>query len=846
MNAKTRFGFALNHPRFRSDRSFVTLRLKAKSTRLSAWLLLGIWFLLITLCVAWATPAPLKAGNDQPLTESSSAIAKEARLRFPDGTSLPGQAVLDASYRNGIGIQPGSVASPWFFDIGGIRSLELPQNSFDAGESERIFRTLNGEQMAGELVAFQNGKFQILNQSLGLVSILPDQLSEIVDVGDLGSYLFRGPGNESNWDYPVAGRVWWLEYGSLITAQKSAKAIVNAGLPDKCQIELDFSWNRNPSFTVLFATGLTEEQKANAFRVETWDDKLAMVREIGKRSDASIVSKIDRAQTELTLIVYIDQSMGRMTVSTNQSDFQTITVQNAGQQILPYLQVENYGKELRLNRLDVVEWDGTLPERLTTQEDRSASTPSSYDRIIGYDSQTDSIVVEYLGERMDYSVTEFKFKRPMSAEDQSNSQSSIIELRNDRNAPQGNLQPKSNVTDQGNIDDDSFKENDLQEVVRLKLKLHDRTELVGEWLEVADQRIWLQTNWSPDPIGVTLGSIASLAVIGSTPEIQRPASTATEGTSESAIGTLQTDEFSIRGWLASSPSVKNGDSPYPVLSWHPKNAINEAGLLPNTTATIDYRATSEESPLSRYRVPMGLQLTTGDYIQTTNEKIDKDGVHFISQSTAKTFVKHAYVKTLGMRSSGRSNVDEEKMEKLLTIPRSQTLEPPTHIIASITGDYLRCRLLAMDSETATIQVRMTQVTLPRYRIAAIVWLHPAREFGTNADDSSTFSDEQPHNIEGQEERQTNSSEYLPLVHVSGRRSGRATFRVRGVDAGVISGTSYVLGDFSQRIDRIDRIYIGPDAAERAEKEREHPWQIEMAPLPNASLTAPMSDSGADE
>ena len=71
------------------------------------------------------------------------------------------------------------------------------------------------------------------------------------------------------------------------------------------------------------------------------------------------------------------------------------------------------------------------------------------------------------------------------------------------------------------------------------------------------------------------------------------------------------------------------------------------------------------------------------------------------------FVPHARIKAVNLaRYNGRIKVDKEKLLKLLTVPRMRKNNPPTHIIRSCDGDYVRGRLVMMDDEHIHFEVRL--------------------------------------------------------------------------------------------------------------------------------------------
>ena len=54
-----------------------------------------------------------------------------------------------------------------------------------------------------------------------------------------------------------------------------------------------------------------------------------------------------------------------------------------------------------------------------------------------------------------------------------------------------------------------------------------------------------------------------------------------------------------------------------------------------------------------------------------------------------------------------------KKDRLLTLPRMQKADPPTHLIRAKSGDYLRGRVTGMDDKTLKVEVRLEAKEIPR-------------------------------------------------------------------------------------------------------------------------------------
>ncbi len=103
-----------------------------------------------------------------------------------------------------------------------------------------------------------------------------------------------------------------------------------------------------------------------------------------------------------------------------------------------------------------------------------------------------------------------------------------------------------------------------------------------------------------------------------------------------------------------------------------------------------------------------LYLRDGDVIPSVITKIDAEGVWFKTSLSKSTFVAHAKVKAVELASEPSDGSDKvvlskSKKERLLTLPRMQKADPPTHLIRSKNGDYLRGRVTKMDDKTLEVE-----------------------------------------------------------------------------------------------------------------------------------------------
>src|SRR5262249_41424541 len=104
--------------------------------------------------------------------------------------------------------------------------------------------------------------------------------------------------------------------------------------------------------------------------------------------------------------------------------------------------------------------------------------------------------------------------------------------------------------------------------------------------------------------------------------------------------------------------------------------------------------------------------------------IDSDGVSFESSATDAKFVPHEKIKAIELAKENRTiPLDKIKRERLLTLPRMQKNNPPTQLIVSTNGDYLRGRLVEMTDKNISVEVHLETRQIPRDNVARIVWFH---------------------------------------------------------------------------------------------------------------------------
>lgn len=159
-------------------------------------------------------------------------------------------------------------------------------------------------------------------------------------------------------------------------------------------------------------------------------------------------------------------------------------------------------------------------------------------------------------------------------------------------------------------------------------------------------------------------------------------------------------------------------------------------------------------------------------------------------------------------------IEKPRLDRLLMLPRSQRVAPPTHMVRLRDGDYLRGRLESLDDATLVLDVRGEVKRLPRSEVARVIWLHPEEE--------SAVVDE------------ADAPPAPAGLLVQGVAEGRrVTLVAEGLADGAIRGTSPALGPGRIDIKGIDRLLVGRAIDGEADQLPYRQWKLRPAPEPKA-------------
>jgi hypothetical protein len=238
----------------------------------------------------------------------------------------------------------------------------------------------------------------------------------------------------------------------------------------------------------------------------------------------------------------------------------------------------------------------------------------------------------------------------------------------------------------------------------------------------------------------------------------------------------------------------------------------EGGAVPATDGKAGY--------------PAIVALVSGDLVPAAVERIDDKGVWIRSPVTAESgreavSVADSLVKAIELDpKASTKGIPRDRFERLLTVPRSQQSDPPTHLLRLRSGDYLRGKLVALDEKTVTFEVVGQKKQLPRDGVVRLIWLHP---------DGLASGEEKP------QEKDAPAATTPGTALVQGLASGgqRTTIEADRVEKSFIIGRSPAFGPTRIDTNRVDRVLLGGAIAESKDDLPFSKWKLKLAPQPRA-------------
>jgi thiol-disulfide isomerase/thioredoxin len=774
----------------------------------------------------------------------------QVRVRLKDGGFVAG-AMANNSSTGSVAIESPTFKTPIELEIGAIRSIDQLDRNQPSEPTKQTFTLSGGHSLSGELLKMDDKSVTVKSPSLGEVTFPREMLREFSDSSFAGRLVYSGPRTGVDWQSTEKPEDWVFEAGSISTSKAGACIIGDVHLPDKCEVRFALSWTRTPDFVLSLGCGKDSKGGDNdaAVRLEIWDGDLAMVREVGGNADVALISDYAGENNRLNLVVYLDQTAGLAAVSTlNGKLLESLELKSDKAKPGSFVKLSNHSQEnyqsvFRLERFEVREWDGHLPDGNGEAVGQiiNAKGESIEGTLGSFNAETGELQVLQSDKASTLKISEIR---------RAQFPSTNAEEAPPAKAPEDD-KPADDAAQKPAAEPNPAKAPTENETI--EVELIDRSRLTGKWLESVTGKVAFEVKGIAAPLHFDVGQLVGLVGDSTTYKNSKLAA-------EPVVpkGRLQTTNCELTGSM-----VGFEDTGVKTFLWQAESAVAPVTLTESTTGKVEFGASSSKtnsskakataeaqaqamglqnrpapapgraaraasSPRAR-RMTIGLEFRTGDVVEGTVKAIDEKGVTFSSENTQTTFVPHSNLESITLRPS-RDAVNEtpQKLERLMTVPRSMKADPPTHLLISVNGDYLRGRLVSLNESKTVLEVRLENVELPTEQIAQIYWLHDRQwdkpaEGAKGAEGKPEDKPAEKPAVEGE------STEFQ--VHAIRKDSRGITFVPKSMKDGKLLGKSFLLGDCEQTIADLQVILFGRDVGAQARALKKEIWKLSLAQLP---------------
>lgn len=712
-------------------------------------------------------------------------------------------------------------ARPLEFPLTGVNAVH-----FALGErppppkGEYCFELVDDDTLYGDLLELTGDKLAIDSARTGRLHLQRNLVRRIYR-WPVADSVYVGPTGLSGWKDSAATPQWRDEGGHVMTDKPGATLFGDVGVPEKAVIEVALSWEKKPDFTLALGVDGREPAVRRGFQFEVWDDQLVIVGESARDADVVSVRKVGAGDGQIRVPMYLDQKEGRLIwLSPSGRPLATLNVggkqppasaagaanQKAGKPQMPAIRsgvlLTNNKGDVRLEHLRITRWNGLSPLGVREDQSRLHRTDGSviYGTLSAYDPKTKKFT-------MRDGTTETLVEHDKVA-DMFLSPAQVV-----------GPPPKESATGGS--------------PPTLRVVYRDGSRYSGTVTRIEDTHITLSRAGIQESLRLPLAELRALVALRQGKPPTAPPAVA------GRPGRLEMDGVSLKGRLVAG--VEQADAS--CLVWHPALGQNAGPFRRGISGRIVYReppppAPKPSTPRANAVVQPGfVQVIAGAFRNTTPEPplapaaggrrslhlrsgdtlpcevtgISEKGVTFKTPLSDATFVPHEKIKSVELiPTRDAPQLDEVKRQRLLTLPRLQKDTPPTHLICSKNGDFLRGRIQEMDEKRLKVEVRLETREIPRDRVAQIIWLH--------ADELTPRKPEAAVNAVAPANR----------VQAMNANGNRLTFVVEKSDGNAISGTSDVLGACRVDLAGVDQVLVGMNIEQSAAQLAYHRWKLHHA------------------
>ena len=556
-------------------------------------------------------------------------------------------------------------------------------------------------------------------------------IREMVPRSGVATVVYQGPHGLRGWQ-DEHGRSEAIDRQGALQLEGQGILLQDVGLPERSVTDLEVTWRGRANFGFQWGVRLARDESDSTrnepiipaparldappeeegprgltelrpFNLEVFRSELWALAETRRGLEKVQVQTLGEPGGRLALRVYLDQRAGQLVVTSATGErLCELLAPEPGRVPGTAIRLVNGRGSVRLEKLRIAHWDGVLrrpPSATSRTAPQGVEVASS--ESVEWNEETQEILVR--GEAADRRFPRREVRRLVLAKGAEREPDSrlVVELVD------GSVwRAREGMWRDGNL------------------------ELSGEAIP-AGFRIPRSAVWK------MIWAVPSKGVAAS-PQVAVPAvlQTGTTALSGGLRGVRETPDGRRLEWewpLGIGTGLLRPEVAARMILREPRQPNRASRRRPGPAAAKPGADTQDDPTQAESRV--AVQMASGEVLIAQQVAWQPGTLTITLPTGGKQELADAEVKAVELTRGDAETLELKAAlrEALLTVPRQGQANPPTHLVRSASGDFLRGQLISLDDTSLVVAVRGREQTLSRDVVAAIVWLHPsdsaAREKG---------------------------------------------------------------------------------------------------------------------
>jgi len=731
-----------------------------------------------------------------------------------------------------------------------IDSRDVAKDSTELANQEFVFELQNGETLSGQWLNLTDDQIEVQSPWAGLLQLPRSDLKSILRAVPV-SASDTGILPHDKWKQlvpaikPNGRSKWFSRSGSFETETAGTAVSQSVFVPDLAAIDLDISWEQaSPNW--MLTLGEPRRLEVHFRKLET-RNMISITMLVDDEISADIATALIPSEglSSISLRILSDSNRGRFVLMKGGAPIAQIKMAKAvrlnGNRSLTFTNIGSGRLSIREMKVYTSIFSApSIPDGKKNAPDakeiRSVETLlQTGETYLGVPTGFDS-----LSKTFGFEQTSIDLGR-VSVEQVSRVEFPFREASNQQNA---SLEPL------------------------YQIDLRSGARYTGQSVQLSDGKVSIELSQAKARVSVPVSEIISIGLTGS--RVKKDASLEKESLVPSEAPFMKLSS----AWGTSLGRIEKVDemtssgagAPKKLLFWKPLLAEGSSALANSLSGTIDPVST-DASPSKPSRPAYGqisksqkepaegrslksdepsLFLVNGDCFPAVIRSLNETETVFSSTIFEGTKLANHFIRGIRVLAhAGLDQMEKGTQKKLLTLPRMQRNNPPTHLIVARQGDAIRGRLKSINDDFAVLEVRGSDRSIMMKSIAEVIWLMEAPEIVPLV---KSEQDGKP--IDALE----NDAKDLVLSEEPEELQCQALFDTgtrismvpSSISDNILSGVHPKLGACQIDLTEINRLVLGDAIATEATKNRFGKWKLENAPDPKFVNDLDDPDAAAGE